>query len=127
MCIDRIMSLNDQQWDDLLNAIKERKCTPFIGAGASSSWLPLGAEVAQKWAMQNNYPLEDSNDLTKVAQFLAMQNSNKDLYPKTKLSKEIKKVSIPNFASKEYENTAYAVLADLPFPIYITTNYDYFM
>src|ERR671910_397227 len=106
MCIDRIMSLNDQQWDDLLSSIKERKCTPFVGAGASSLWLPLGAEVAQK---------------------LAMQNYNKDLYPKTKLSKEIKKVSIPNFASKEYENTAYSVLADLPFPIYITTNYDYFM
>lgn len=121
------MSLNEQQWDELISSIYEGKCTPFIGAGASALWLPVGTEVAKKWAIQNHYPLEDSNDLPRVAQFLAMQNINKDVYPKTMLSKEIKKVSVPNFGSKEYKNTAYSVLADLPFSIYITTNYDYFM
>jgi SIR2-like protein len=121
------MTLNDQQWDDLVNLINEKICTPFIGAGASALWLPLGAEIATKWAEANNYPLEDYDDLSKVAQYLAINNPNKDLYPKRVLSQALKRVPIPNFASKENENTPYAVLADLPFSIYITTNYDYFM
>jgi hypothetical protein len=121
------MTLNDQQWDGLLDLIDGKKCTPFIGAGASAQWLPVGAQIARRWAKANNYPLEDSDDLSKVAQYLAIKNTEKDLYPKRVLSQELKKIPTPNFASKEYENSPYAVLADLPFSIYITTNYDYFM
>ena len=37
------------------------------------------------------------------------------------------KIEAPNFDLPEYENSPYAILAELPFPIYITTNYDNFM
>jgi SIR2-like domain len=43
------------------------------------------------------------------------------------LGREIKKVQIPNFYLDEYRNTPPAGLADLNLPIYITTNYDYFI
>lgn len=43
------------------------------------------------------------------------------------MSREIKRVQIPNFYLGGFRNTPPAVLADLNLPIYITTNYDHFM
>ena len=42
--------LNDDDWDMLLQRIKSGSCTPFLGAGACAGTLPLGADVARKWA-----------------------------------------------------------------------------
>jgi len=119
------MSLTNLQWKSLLESIDEKKCTPFIGAGASSSWLPLARQIANKWKEDYDYPLDDY-DLARVAQFLAIQNED-ELSPKHILSKELKKIKPPNFSLEENRNTPYAVLADLNLPLYITTNYDYFM
>lgn len=142
------MSLDNEQWDSLLQAIKEQKCTPIIGPEAYEKWLPKSRELAQKWiqdfkyplAFQDfevfyqkvkntyNYPLADYHQLAQVAQYLAIENKfQNDLYPKEILSNEIKKIKLPDFALEENRNTVYAVLADLKLPIYITTNYDYFM
>jgi hypothetical protein len=44
------MWLTDEDWDELLYAIKDNKCTPFIGTIAFSLWLPLGSEIARDWA-----------------------------------------------------------------------------
>jgi hypothetical protein len=120
------MGLSDEDWEELLYAIKDKKCTPFIGAGACAPWLPLGKDVARDWASKHNYPLEDSYQLSRVAQFLAIENGN-DLYPKNVLSRELKQKKSPEFSLEEHRNTPYAVLADLNLPIYITTNYDHFM
>jgi hypothetical protein len=120
------MGLSDKDWEELLYAIKDKKCTPFIGAGACAPWLPLGKDVARDWAEKHNYPLEDSYQLSRVAQFLAIENGN-DLYPKNVLSRLLKEKEPPDFSLEEHRNTPYAVLADLNLPIYITTNYDHFM
>jgi hypothetical protein len=124
------VTFSDQQWGELLQQIEQGECTPFIGPEAFASYIPPTVR-AEEWAAANNYPLqdlEDSHVLAKVAQYLAINNPDKDyLYPKRVLSQALKKVPIPNFASKDNQNTPYAVLADLPFSIYITTNYDYFM
>jgi hypothetical protein len=119
------MSLTSLQWRNLLESIEQKKCTPFIGAGASSNWLPLARHIADKWREEYGYPLDDY-DLAKVAQFLAIQNED-ELAPKEILSSELKKIKPPNFSLEENRNTPYAVLADLNLPIYITTNYDHFM
>jgi hypothetical protein len=120
------MGLSEEDWEELLYAIKDKKCTPFIGAGACAPWLPLGKDVARDWAEKHNYPLEDSYQLSRVAQFLAIENGN-DLYPKNVLSRLLKEKEPPDFSLEEHRNTPYAVLADLNLPIYITTNYDHFM
>ena len=109
------VSFSDQQWRDLLQQIDQGQCTPFIGPEAFAPYIPPLVR-AKEWAAANKYPLEDSHVLAKVAQYLAITNPNKDpLYPKRVLSQELKKVSTPNFNSKENENTPYAVLAGLPF------------
>ena len=44
------MVLTDGDWEELLYAIREQKCTPFIGAGACIPWIPPGSEIAQRRA-----------------------------------------------------------------------------
>ena len=53
------MVLTDADWEELLYAICDQKCTPFIGAGACVPWIPVGSEIAQRWAERYNYPLND--------------------------------------------------------------------
>ena len=78
------MTLKEDDWNDLLTDIKNKKCTPFIGAGASAQWLPSGGSLATEWAEEHNYPLDDVHALASVAQFLAIQNDDdsfsKNLY-----------------------------------------------
>jgi hypothetical protein len=126
------MSLKDYEedyWDDLLSDIQAGNCTPIIGEGVSASYIPPSGEIASKWAEKYGYPLQDSYQLSRVAQYLAIENPDKgaEEYPKRALKREIGSIKPPDFSTKELENTTYAVLADLNLPIYITTNYDLFM
>jgi hypothetical protein len=116
-------SIEEKDWDDLLMLVRMEKCTPFIGAGASFPYLPLGAELAYDWSDKYNYPLRrDSNDLAKVAQFMAIDRY--PMFPKHIIAQEFKNKDQPDFSGEE---DPHGILADLNLPIYITTNYDRFM
>jgi hypothetical protein len=138
-------TLPDEQWTQLLKLIDQAKCTPFIGPGVYSEWLPPFIATAKKWTDKYNfplalplqdfynlakekygYPLEDAHQLAMVAQFLAIENED-DMYPKDLLSSELGAIKAPDFGLEEFRNTTYSVLADLNLPLYITTNYDDFM
>jgi hypothetical protein len=77
-------------------------------------------------AEEYDYPFLDTYDLGRVADFMAISSDDQE-FPKKVLSRTIKKISLPNFASVEYVNTPHTVLADLDLPVYITINYDNFM
>jgi hypothetical protein len=115
-------TLTDQDWAVLLQRIKAGKCTPFLGAGACYGALPLGSEVARQWAAAEGYPLKDDDDLVRVAQFLAVKYD--PIYPKEAILARFKQVAPPNFREPD---EPHGVLADLPLPVYMTTNYDDFM
>ncbi len=116
-------TIRDEDWDLLLDRIKNGQCTPFIGAGASYGTLPLGSEIAKRWADENKYPFKSSNtDLARVSQFLAIVKDG--LYPKEKIVEEFKQKQHPDFSDPE---NPHALLADFPLPIYVTTNYDSFL
>jgi hypothetical protein len=114
-------------WTNLLYDIADKKCIPFIGPGASARWINLDG-IVKEWAEQCNYPyrLEDSSQLPRVSQFLAIQEGDESM-PKKMLSKQLKMKPAPDFSAPEYEYSVYSVLADLHLPIYITTNYDHLM
>lgn len=114
--------LNDEDWNDLLESIADKRCTPFIGAGASAGTLPTGGAIAQSWARQHAYPFADAGDLARVAQFLAIQRF--PMFPKISLAKEFAGKGPPDFTQPD---EPHALLADLELPIYITTNFDPFM
>ena len=116
-------SLEERDWNRLLKRIKAGKCTPFLGAGACYGSLPLGATIAQTWAAEHDYPFSDTHDLTRVAQYLALTNDA--MFPKDELLERwFKHATYPNFAEPD---EPHGVLAQMPLPIYITTNYDDFM
>jgi len=119
-------TLEDNDWNILLRRIKDGKCTPFIGSGACYGKIPLGNEIAQDWASTHKYPLNDCSDLARVAQFLAVTQD--PMFPKEIIKDKIKehsdKVDIDYFKNPD---EPHGVLADLPLPVYITTNYDDFM
>jgi hypothetical protein len=114
--------LNDGDWNLLLRRIKKGKCTAFLGAGACHGVLPLGGEIATQWASDHKYPLDDCSDLAKVAQFLAVTEDF--MSPKERIAERLEGAPPPDFTK---DDEPHALLADLPLPIYITTNYDDFM
>jgi hypothetical protein len=116
-------TLKERDWNLLLRRIKAGKCTPFLGAGACFAALPLGGEIAREWAQEHQYPLEDCHDLARVAQFLAVQYD--PMFPKEEILEQwFKEVAPPDFTVTD---EPHGVLADLPLPVYMTTNYDDFM
>jgi hypothetical protein len=113
-------------WTNLLFSIRSIKCTPIIGPGACKPWIPAANVIANQWAQRYDYPLPDSDQLQRVAQFLAITQGD-DALPKNLLCNELRRIKPPDFRLAEYRNTPPAVLADLNLPIYITTNYDHFI
>lgn len=115
--------LTEADWDTLLTRIANQKCTPFLGAGICFGILPLACDVAKKWANEFGYPLSDCSDLARVAQFIAVERKDFVL-PKMKIAELFKEIPPPDFKDPD---EPHGILADLPLPIYITTNYDDFM
>ena len=120
------MPLMKTDWEELIYLINHQQCTPFIGAGATALWFPMSTNIARTWALEFGYPLDDSDNLSRVAEFIAI-NTGDRMFTKKMLSKEIKKIKPPDFSKEEYGSTPHAVLSDLNLPIYITTNQDKFM
>jgi len=114
--------LNEIKWRALVTRIGRGECTPFLGAGVhDADTLPLGKTIALKWAEERQYPLEDRWDLARVSQYLAIT----DLDPmecKDELCRRwFTDVPIPDFNNPK---SSLGLLAELPLPLYITTNYD---
>jgi hypothetical protein len=141
-------NLSDVYWNNLITLVYQQKCIPFIGIDASSfpnengePWLPRYRKIAKWWIEEHGYPfgnnleeyekyiqgsgylMDESFQLARVAQFLAIENAD-DMFPKYLLSELLGKIDLPDFSLPEYDNTSYSLLADLDLPIYLTTNYD---
>jgi hypothetical protein len=84
--------------------------------------LPLSENIAEEWATRYEYPLADRGDLTRVAQYLAVEFDPN--LPKQHLVDLVQNCEPPDFTAPD---EPHAVLARLPLPIYLTTNYDDFM
>lgn len=112
---------DDPHWTQLLRSIRSGHCTPFLGAAASHPPLPLAKDLSAEWADAYGYPLADRADLAKVADFIAVKTGS-SMFPKDEL--------ITSFTRTPYTpapDDPHAVLASLPIPVYLTTNYDGFM
>jgi hypothetical protein len=116
--------LRDEDWKLLLGRIENGRCAPFLGAGACSGTLPDAAAIATRWAKEHAFPLDEyQDDLARVAQFLGVHHEDA-MFPKDQICRELEDLGPPDFAS---EGEPHRVLAGLPLPVYLTTNYDNFM
>lgn len=82
----------------------------------------MGGEIAKEWAAEYNYPFQDTTNLSRVAQYVALEENTQEA--KRKMVDLLKRSGSPDFTNP---NQPHGVVANLPLPIYITTNYDDFM
>jgi SIR2-like domain len=115
--------MTEDDWKVLLGRIKEGKCTPFLGAGVNYGILPLGGQIAHEWASEDKFPLRSSDDLPAVAQFIAVKYSDA-MYPKDKILARLSGEKKPDFSQPDPRLDCLRALAELPLPVYLTTNYD---
>jgi hypothetical protein len=115
--------MEERHWELLLRRIKDGKCTPFLGAGASYPAIPLGASIAREWSKEFGYPFGECDDLAQVAQYVAVKSDA--MNPKEEfINRYVKDAKPPDFSELD---EPHGVLAELPLPVYMTTNYDDFM
>ena len=135
------------KWPSLLQNIAAGRCTPILGAGLTESLLGSTREIARSWADKYNFPMApyDREDLPQVAQYLAVNEGY--AYPRTELAEYLRSEILHRYAHDlpgEMHNASlddvikavgerrrardpaepHRVLAELPFPIYITATAD---
>jgi hypothetical protein len=113
--------VKEADWNRVLRRIASGRCTPFLGAGVGAGVLALGGEIAREWARLYDYPFPDSDNLARVAQFVAVEQD--PMWPKEEIHSFFEG-RMPELAR---DDEPHRVLAELPLPIYLTTNYDDFM
>jgi hypothetical protein len=120
----RVGELDEETWNLILRRLSrdDRRCTPILGPELSFGSLAARAAIARAWAMERHFPFEERHDLPRVAQFAAVKDSDEDA--KRDFIQYFKLISPPNH--EDLENP-YRILARLPFPLYLTTNYDSFL
>lgn len=136
-----------EKWPALLRSIRQGRCTPVLGPGLTESLVGSSREIAQRWSETYHFPMAAHyrEDLPHVAQFLAVNQDRS--FPRDELSEylrqeifrrfdgtlpgELRNASLDQLINavgterrKSFPAEPHKVLANLPYPIYITTNPD---
>jgi hypothetical protein len=118
-------SENEDAWTLLIGDLNRGDCIPFLGAGASAERLPLGGQLAMKWAERTGYPLPDPGNLARVMQYaVTMHYRDATRAKRVFLAEEIAGATPPDRTDLY---PVHSTLARYPLPLYVTTNYDDFM
>lgn len=120
--VPRLERLKEKDWRVLMDRINDRKCTPILGTGMRSSIVTLRSKIAEEWARDEGYPLEDSGNLARVARFVSLTYDAD--YTRRRLVDQMASIVSPDYRDPD---NPYKILADLPLPVFITTGYDDFM
>ncbi|MEZ4770890.1 MAG: CHAT domain-containing protein [Caldilineales bacterium] len=140
---DRRVSM--EKWPGLLANIESGRCTPIIGAGLLETLIGPRAEIAQRWSEIYHFPMapHQRDDLAEVAQYLAVQQG--ELFPREELTRYMrgqmlhrlqqaggapdKGASLDELFTElgkghwhDDSDEPHWVLANLPLPIFITTD-----
>ena len=114
---------------EIVESLKKGKCILFLGAMASApspegsrydykQAPPSGVELSQRLAQECEYPYEDQTNLQRVSLYFQFRKVGGG---RESLVKAVRKVIT---AHEIKPSPALHMLAALPFPIVITTNYD---
>jgi TIR domain/SIR2-like domain len=112
-------ALDANDWTVLVRRVSDKRCTPILGPEADRGTLPHRSEISKKWAADFGYPLEDSEDLARVAQFVATALDRDQL--RQELWVWYKNAKPPHYQAPD---SVHGLLGALELPVYITTCYD---
>lgn len=118
--------LDEAGWATLIDSVLAKECTPFLGAGVAVDHLPSGEQLARALAKDHGYPLNDVDNLPRVAQFVS--TTHQSIFAKRRIAEKIAR-SQASFDGGDRAKVPpnYTKLASLDLPIYLTTNYDDFL
>src|SRR6266511_3429004 len=123
MMWDGAEAVDEADWRRLVEQVASGDCTPFLGAGACHGTLPTGKELSRRWAALHQYPFDDQAVLPRVMQYVATE-ARDAVYIKQRVARTLAGLGPPDFADPA---EPHGLLARLPLPVYLTTNYDDFM
>jgi hypothetical protein len=135
-----------EKWPVLLRRIQERRCTPIVGAGVLEPLIGSPREIARRWAEQYQFPMApyERDRLPDVAQYLAVNAGEYD-FPRRELGHylhqelvrrhfggvlpdDLRRATLEELLTVAWKRLCarnpdepHAVLARLPFPVYIST------
>lgn len=134
------------KWPSLISALGRAVCTPIIGPGISDSLLGTRQEIASNWAKSYGFPMAPHNreSLPQVAQYLSIHQDPP--FMRSQLESSIRRTLLERYRHelpdellredtsledliagawdarhRREEIEPYAVLAQLPVPLYVTT------
>jgi hypothetical protein len=119
---DRVARVRETDWVRLVRQLRDGNCTPFLGAGACYRTLPTGRQLSRIWSTEYKYPFGDG-DLARVAQYAA-HSVGDPVTLKEELARMFAGCGQPDFTDPA---EPHRLLASLPLPVFLTTNYDDFM
>jgi hypothetical protein len=136
-------------WTRLIERIDLNMCIPFLGPRINAGILPSADTIAARLADDCGYPLGDRQNLSRVAQFeshrdpIAFRSAylrllKRSLYlslgktppsdertlAKTSLTEIVETLHWASQSAGLQDHRIFHLLADLQFPLYITTNID---
>ena len=150
-----ISSQADTFWPFLLQNISYGKCLPILGPRINEGLLPDANLAAEKLATKYDYPYKspDRQRLTQVAQFvglkdrsllqddylrlmkqslprylgLTLTDEERKQYGRASFSETVAGIGWAKKVFESQENQIHHRLAEMEFPLYLTTNFDNFM
>lgn len=135
-----------QKWPTLMAAIRKGRCTPILGPGIAEGVFGSRDALAARWAKKYSFPLAPyaTEDLPEVAQYISIDQSRflvhdeleqslkqellhrfgLQLTPAQQKAELTELVRAVGALTRQNARDPHVVLANLPFPVYITTNPD---
>jgi hypothetical protein len=135
-----------EKWPSLIRNIQRGNCTPILGPRLTETLPESSEQIALHWAETYRFPLapHQREDLAQVAQFLMVSQDFQ--FPREEILEELRnrlldyyRDDLPDSAQDDpletlfchvgqlrrerFPNDPYKVLAEQPFPVYITTNF----
>ncbi|WP_211373599.1 CHAT domain-containing protein [Cellulomonas fimi] len=135
------------KWPSLVTDIVAGKCTPIVGPGISDALLGTRQEIARSWARSYRFPMAPHNreSLPQVAQYLSINQNRR--FPRLELEAHLRRTLLERYGDElppmpddgarvpleellaqawsvrhaRGVTEPYSVLAELPTPIYVTT------
>lgn len=138
-----------EKFPALVNEIRRQRCTPILGPGLNDQLLGSRQDIAQRWAKHFHFPMapHSRDDLPQVAQYLSVNLSREfprdelahylrsalmdrygDLLPEAYRGRRLDDLPLGALLADSWKvqypdksQDPYAVLADLPLPLYVST------
>lgn len=141
-----------QKWQGLVHDTGAAGCTPILGPDLVATLLGSPTEVARRWAERYDFPMapHERDSLPQVAQYLAYHQQSTS-FPRNELREHIREFLLRTYPDKlpeggtesarrmrldalithignklraDNNRDLHRMLAQLPFPIFVTTNRD---